>query len=67
MASEKQLKMLRYMKQLDAGTSPELEARIESYELAFQMQTSAPEALDIDNEGIQTPAGRAQWISSPSP
>jgi len=54
MASEEQLKMLRYMKQLDAGTSPELEARIKSYELAFQMQTSAPEALDIDRESQAT-------------
>jgi uncharacterized protein (DUF1501 family) len=54
MASEEQLKMLRYMKQLDTGTSPELEARIKSYELAFQMQTSAPEALDIDRESQAT-------------
>ena len=54
MASQQQLKMLRYMKQLDAGTSPELEARIKSYELAFQMQTSAPEALNINNESKAT-------------
>ena len=54
MASQEQLKMLRYMKQLDAGTSPELEARIKSYELAFQMQTSAPEALDLNKESKAT-------------
>ena len=54
MASQQQLKMLRYMKQLDAGTNPELEARIKSYELAFQMQASAPEALDIHTESKAT-------------
>ena len=54
MASKDQLKMLQYMKQLDAVTTPELEARIKSYELAFQMQTSAPEALDINNESKAT-------------
>ncbi len=54
MASEEQFKMLQYMKQLDAGTNPELEARIKSYELAFQMQASAPEALDINNESKAT-------------
>ena len=32
----------------------ELEARIASYELAFQLQTSAPEALDISQESRQT-------------
>ncbi len=54
MTSGEQLKMLQYMKQLNAGTNPELEARIKSYELAFQMQTSAPEALDIDKESKAT-------------
>jgi len=54
MASEEQLKMLQYMKQLNAGTSPEMEAHIKSYELAFQMQTSAPEALDINSESKAT-------------
>tara|TARA_Y100001934_G_scaffold183167_1_gene216495 strand:- start:161 stop:1522 length:1362 start_codon:yes stop_codon:yes gene_type:complete len=56
MTSEKQLKMLHYMKQLDAGTSTELEARIKSYELAFRMQTSAPEALDLNKESRATRA-----------
>ena len=28
---------------------------------------SLPDAKQIDSEGIRTPAGRAQWISSPSP
>jgi uncharacterized protein (DUF1501 family) len=54
MASEKQLKMLTYMKQLDSGTNTELEARIKSYELAFRMQMAAPEALDINKESKAT-------------
>ena len=32
------------------GTNQELEARIESFELAYRMQTCAPEALDVDAE-----------------
>jgi hypothetical protein len=54
MESEKQLKMLNYIRQLDSGTHPELEARIKSYELAFRMQMAAPEALDIANESKAT-------------
>ena len=50
MASEKQLKMLKYMKQLDPGANAELDARIKSYELAFRMQMAAPEALDVDKD-----------------
>jgi hypothetical protein len=33
-----------------AGADPALEARIESYELAFRMQTEAPEAMDVASE-----------------
>jgi uncharacterized protein (DUF1501 family) len=54
MTREEQRKMLHYMKQLEAGTNSELEARIKSYELAFQMQTSAPEALDLNKESKAT-------------
>jgi uncharacterized protein (DUF1501 family) len=54
MDSEKQLNMLKYIKQLDGGTNPELEARIKSYELAFRMQMAAPEALDIKQESKAT-------------
>src|SRR5262249_14897857 len=32
----------------------ELQARIASYELAFQLQTSAPEALDLSQESAAT-------------
>ena len=33
-----------------AAGNTELEARIESYELAFRMQAEAPEAVDLDSE-----------------
>ena len=33
-----------------SGGDPELDARIESFELAFKMQAQAPEAFDIDRE-----------------
>lgn len=32
----------------------ELEARIRSYEMAFQMQTAAPELFDLDSESMET-------------
>jgi hypothetical protein len=49
------------------GGNSELEARIESYELAFRMQTAAPEAFDLAKEtaatkrpyGIDRPESRA--------
>ena len=37
-----------------AGTDPALEARIESFELAFRMQTEAPEAMDVSRESEAT-------------
>ncbi len=40
-----------------AETRPEdadLDARIESYELAYRMQSAAPEAVDVDNESAAT-------------
>jgi len=36
------------------GNDAELEARIASYELAYRMQTAAPEATDISSETAQT-------------
>jgi Protein of unknown function (DUF1501) len=36
------------------GGYSELQARIASYELAFQLQSSAPEALDLSQETLQT-------------
>ena len=37
-----------------AGSDPALEARIESFELAFRMQTEAPEAMDVSRESEAT-------------
>ena len=39
-----------------AGTDPALEARIESFELAFRMQMEAPEAMDMGGESAATKA-----------
>jgi hypothetical protein len=52
----------------------ELEARIASYELAFQLQTSAPEALNLSDEtqatldmyGVHLPAGSHKLSVGPS-
>jgi hypothetical protein len=38
------------------GDNSELEARIRSYELAFQMQAHAPEAVDLSSETAETKA-----------
>ena len=40
--------------QLRSGEAPELEARIASFELAFRMQSHAPEVLDISGETAET-------------
>ncbi len=53
----------------------ELEARIESYELAFELQSSAPEALDLSREtrrtlddyGIFEPKGEHKLSVGPAP
>lgn len=58
--SEDQEAMLALMNQLnnerakDAGTDADLEARIKSFELAYRMQSAAPEALDINKETKET-------------
>jgi Protein of unknown function (DUF1501) len=47
------LDLLRRLNQHDATRYPndtELQARINSYELAYRMQSSAPEAVDLSNE-----------------
>ena len=40
---------------IETGPDPELEARIQSFELAFKMQTEAPQVFDLSGE---TPATR---------
>ena len=53
----KWLRLLHDLNEKHASQFPqdtELAARIHSYELAFRMQTSAPEAIDISNETAAT-------------
>lgn len=51
---------LDFLRQLNEGLSArhpedsELAARLDSYELAYRMQTAAPEAVDIDKESPET-------------
>ena len=52
-----QLGLLRKMheRQVHGGAfDPRLEARIQSFELAFRMQSAAPEAMDVSNESKAT-------------
>ena len=52
--------MLNHLKELNeryrnsTGPNSELEARIESFEMAFRMQTAAPEATDLSRESKET-------------
>jgi hypothetical protein len=61
-SDERQRKKLEYLADLNrrhAAERPqqsELEARIASYELAFRMQASAPEAVDLSQESAATHA-----------
>jgi Protein of unknown function (DUF1501) len=41
-------------RRLDATGDPEIAARISAYEMAFRMQTSAPELLDLSSETADT-------------
>jgi hypothetical protein len=41
-------------------------ARINSYELAFKLQTSAPELADISNETVATKNSTASATTSPA-
>ena len=60
LSSKQQRAMLNHLKELNEryrnGTGPnsELEARIESFEMAFRMQTAAPEATDLSRESKET-------------
>lgn len=52
-----ELELLRKMNQTHAaanGHDPDLEARIEAFELAFRMQTRAPEAFEVEKESEAT-------------
>lgn len=57
---ERQQAKLKFLKQLNKKHAEtrtqqsELEARIESYELAFRMQAAAPEAVDLSQESKET-------------
>ncbi len=59
-SSERQfrkLEMIQQMNRLHASRLPEvsdLDARIKAYELAFRMQTAAPEAVDLTTETAET-------------
>lgn len=58
-AQNRKLKMLNFLNRRHAAERPqqtELEARIAGYELAFRMQTSAPEAVDLAQETQETQA-----------
>jgi len=60
MSEERQRRKLEFLDELNrkhAATRPqqsELEARIASYELAFRMQATAPEAVDLSQETAET-------------
>jgi hypothetical protein len=45
-----QLDLLKHFNELHGPDSAEMQARIESYELAFRMQAHAPEAVDLSQE-----------------
>ncbi len=48
------LKQLRDHRRLQRGEDRELDARIHAFELAFRMQTAAPEAIDLSDESEAT-------------
>jgi Protein of unknown function (DUF1501) len=62
MSADRQRRMLEFIRQLDMRHATlrdgdaELEARIRSYELAYRMQSSAPEAVDFTTESNATKA-----------
>lgn len=51
---EQQLRLLRRMHERSGLDHPDLEARLQSFELAFRMQMAAPEATDIGGESEST-------------
>ncbi len=48
------LDLLQAMNGMDAGLDGEMQARIAAYELAFRMQSHAPEAVDLTQESTAT-------------
>ena len=56
MKKAEQRKLLKYLRKFNAthlserADNSDLRARIASYELAYNMQTTAPEAVDVENE-----------------
>lgn len=48
------LQQINRMQLEQTGADPSLEARIESFELAFRMQTEAPEIMDLSRESQAT-------------
>ena len=50
------LKKLHIRQQQTSGPDAELDARIQSFELAFRMQSTAPEAMDVSKESKTTRA-----------
>src|SRR5262249_51615989 len=48
------LKQLNQLHQAQREEDSRLSARIESFELAFRMQTEAPQVFDIENESPET-------------
>ncbi len=60
MSGERQRHLLDYLKEMNEQTltadETDLSARIASYELAFRMQQSAPEAIDMRSETAETKA-----------
>jgi hypothetical protein len=50
------LKKLHIRQQRTSGPDTELDARIQSFELAFRMQSTAPEAMDVSKESKTTRA-----------
>ena len=51
-----QLELLRKLHERQKPNDAELEARIQSFELAFRMQMAAPEAMDTSKESTATRA-----------
>jgi hypothetical protein len=47
-------KLNQSRKQLDGGVSPEIDGVIESYELAFRMQSEVPNVMDLSKESAAT-------------
>ena len=51
---ELQIDLLRKLHQVNQVTNDQLETRIKSFEMAFKMQMSAPEAIDLSQESEST-------------